>query len=716
MWKAFLGLKVSAKILTITIIIIGVIVTINFRMFISNYRTDIGVALEEKAASFTAVADEAKNHVSKLWADDDMRVEELVEEVTEMMNQGKDYRDSRIFQTIPVVAGWRSAQEAAEREGLGFEIISYDARNPKHDPASDNEHGKFRGEMLTKLKSQVKKNGDPFVSGINEKNNSLHYMRAIKLDESCLMCHGDPNTSPNGDGTDILGFEMENWEVGRMHGAFEVIMPLDPIQAQVAGFTKKALLITVLISIVGFVLFIALISKTVTKPLTEMSNTAESMADGDFQTDVEYDSTDEIGGLANAFRSMMDKQRELLTEVRGTPGTLVSSSDSLSNVSSQMSSGAEEMSTQANNVAASVEQMSANVQTVANTSGDITTNISTVAASAEETSSIVQNVAVMTEEMSATVKTIAQNAINNSEELANLVDTIQSNAKNITSVAGSVEEMTVSITEVAKNTEQASQIAKEADTMSGDAGNLINELSNVVEEVAKMADTIKDIADQTNMLALNATIEAAGAGEAGKGFAVVANEVKELARGSAEAASDIREQIDSMLNNTSEVVKSIDGISKIIREVREISENISSSINEQSTTVTEVSSTLASISTTTENVSDVSSKVSSAIAEIANSANEAAVTSEDVARDVNQTSTTVNEIAKSIEGAASGVKEVSQNINEVSVGIGEISSNIQGIDSASKEIVVGSNGTHSSAQELSKKAVDLKDIVNKFKI
>ncbi|MGC8761842.1 MAG: c-type heme family protein, partial [Bryobacteraceae bacterium] len=36
----------------------------------------------------------------------------------------------------------------------------------------------------------------------------------------CLVCHGDPASSPRGDGRDVLGFPMEGWREGEIRGAF----------------------------------------------------------------------------------------------------------------------------------------------------------------------------------------------------------------------------------------------------------------------------------------------------------------------------------------------------------------------------------------------------------------------------------------------------------------------------------------------------------------
>jgi methyl-accepting chemotaxis protein len=52
--------------------------------------------------------------------------------------------------------------------------------------------------------------------------------RPVYLSEKqgCLNCHGDPQTSPWGNGKDILGYQMENWKDGKLHGVFGIISDL----------------------------------------------------------------------------------------------------------------------------------------------------------------------------------------------------------------------------------------------------------------------------------------------------------------------------------------------------------------------------------------------------------------------------------------------------------------------------------------------------------
>jgi methyl-accepting chemotaxis protein len=536
------SLKLATRVVVVTAVILVVVVVVNYVVVVGRYRASAEDAMVEKARAFTAVADEAKNHTSTLHSIKAFQDADLAAELAKDLAAGRSVDQSRIFKTIPVVAGWTAAGEAAKRENIDFKIAAFDARNPKNTPKP----GSFEEKLLRQLSERSSSGGgDDVVYGIDPDSGKLHFMRGIRLNESCMTCHGDPGGpyDLDKDGKDPTGHVMEGWKPGQMHGAYHVVMPMDPVDAQVQSFIGRGLMWTLPLALCALFGFIYIVRSSVGQPVSVLTTRTGEVAKGDLKHDVPAEllvRKDEVGDLARALQTMTENLRTLLREVSSGVESLVSSSSSLSAVSSETTSGTRAMADRAATVAAAAEESSANT---------------------------------------ASVATAMDHA-----------------AQSLTSVAGATEEMSATIGEVAQNVARARSISEGATTQAQTVTETMRDLGAAAQEIGKVTETITDISSQTNLLALNATIEAARAGAAGKGFAVVANEIKELARQTAGATEDIRGKIAAVQTSTGGAIADIQKITDVVREVGALVTAIAASIEEQAAVTRDVASNIAQAS------------------------------------------------------------------------------------------------------------------------
>ena len=153
----------------------------------------------------------------------------------------------------------------------------------------------------------------------------------------------------------------------------------------------------------------------------------------------------------------------------------------------------------------------------------------------------------------------------------------QQNAE-IEQAATAVTEMSSAVDEVARNAVSTSQASSDSNSAAQDGQSrvlqtvqsieslstqvqgtsvLVQNLADRSHDIGKVLDVIRAIAEQTNLLALNAAIEAARAGESGRGFAVVADEVRALAHRTQQSTLEIDSMVSAMRAGSSEAVASM---------------------------------------------------------------------------------------------------------------------------------------------------------------
>jgi methyl-accepting chemotaxis protein len=297
-----------------------------------------------------------------------------------------------------------------------------------------------------------------------------------------------------------------------------------------------------------------------------------------------------------------------------------------------------------------------------------------VASSAEEMSSSTEEMNATTQEVSSAIQKVSKGANMQAEKLQETFEILQKAAESIKQIILDAQAANQAVSDTNIQAEASKTQAKE--TVSkierltatvNDTVKVIRVLGDMSQQIGEITVTITSIADQTNLLALNAAIEAARAGEAGRGFAVVAEEVRKLAEGSAEAVRKIGGLIRSIQGETNRAVNAIEMSSK------EVQEGMSE--------VGKIAEVLSSISKGAQS----SYKLTNAISE---AGQKRVIELERVVKSVNE----VTDVAK---GAATSIEESFSSTEEQTASMEEMSA---------------------SAQEFARLAMDLKEVVGKFKL
>jgi methyl-accepting chemotaxis protein len=125
-----------------------------------------------------------------------------------------------------------------------------------------------------------------------------------------------------------------------------------------------AIIIITITSILGFLMGL-LISRSISKPIDQLENSAKELTQGDLTIpDVVLKNQDEIGNLATAFNTLKNTQKDIIKKLAATSSNLTDMAGTLSSQAQQTSASATETATTMAEVSASVEEVSGNIQRI----------------------------------------------------------------------------------------------------------------------------------------------------------------------------------------------------------------------------------------------------------------------------------------------------------------------------------------------------------------
>lgn len=378
-----------------------------------------------------------------------------------------------------------------------------------------------------------------------------------------------------------IGFS-HSYEIPTNAGSWTLIIERD--QDEVFESLKDLLFLNIGFGTAGILISLIVglwISKSFSKPISQINKEIGQVAKGDYQTKIQDVSRqDEFGSISKS----IDQLREVLVAK--------SAEDDLREMKrAEQTLVVEKLKTALRDLAA----------------GDLTQGLPQPFAPEYEVLREYFNDAItkmddaVSQISSATEGIHAQagEITRSSEELAHRTEV---QAATLEQTAAAMDEMTISVKSAAAGVEEVETIVRDARKDADQSGIVVKEAVAAMAEIEKSADQISqiigvidDIAFQTNLLALNAGVEAARAGDAGRGFAVVASEVGALAKRASSAAKEIKSLIGTSSQHVERGVERVkqagEALQQIARRVTHISSltsNIATGSREQSIGLNEI--------------------------------------------------------------------------------------------------------------------------------
>ncbi|WP_315074714.1 methyl-accepting chemotaxis protein [uncultured Clostridium sp.] len=292
--------------------------------------------------------------------------------------------------------------------------------------------------------------------------------------------------------------------------------------------------LTITILVVGIVIAIFIgifISAAISKPVRKIIKIADKVADGDFDVDINIQSKDEIGLLAEAFRRMTEKLNSTMHTINAAAEQVAAGSRQVSDSSVSLSQGAMEQASSIEELTSSMEEISS--QTKMNAENATSANDIAVSAKANAEDGYEQ----MKEMQKAVVE--INNSSTNIYKIIKVIDEIAFQT-NILALNAAVE-----AARAGQHGKGFAVVAEEVRNLAARSAKAAKETADMIEGSIKKAEAGTNIADKTAG-ALNKIVE---------DTVKIAEFISQIAIASNEQAEGI-EQINQGIMQVSTIIQS----------------------------------------------------------------------------------------------------------------------------------------------------------------
>ncbi len=514
-WMNRLSLKL--RLLSIVLFSIAICSLIAIAGFLYFNKQEFYRGIIEKSRAIHLRLDAAAHYVATQDGLDPVidRMKSKYKNPEDMTKEDKEI----VLKQVPIVAAMKIGSMDSDKDNYEFRIFSDEPRN------KDNAASREELEIFLKFKADTSLKD--FV--VND-GKAITVYRPVRLDKNkgCLKCHGEPGTSPWSNGKDILGYKMENWEDGRLHGVFAIKTDFKKLanNTSARSFIPPEGILVIGI-IFGGIIALILATLLIRKPIAGLSMI-----------------THELNSSA--------------TQVNKTSGQIASSAEELSQATTQQ--------------AASLQETSASIEEISSMVSNNTQNAEQAASISEQSLSSSQRGKEVVDHM---IKAIGDINTSNSGIAAQINDT-NKEIENIVKIINEIGEKTKVINDIVFQTKllsfnasveaaRAGEQGKGFAVVAEEVGNLASMSGSAAQEISKMLDSstksVEDIVKRSK-----------------DSIGKLILEGKEKVDSGTRIAHECEEVFNEILTNISNVSRMVNEISSASKEqtqgVREITKAI----------------------------------------------------------------------------------------------------------------------------------------------